>query len=85
MYYQRNGTFVEVGAYDGEFFSNTLIMEVEYGWTGVLIESVPQYYKNLLTKNRRACIVNACVSDKPWHKKVKIKYVFKKSYDKKTP
>jgi hypothetical protein len=31
---KKGGFFVEAGAYDGVVVSNTLLMEVEYGWTG---------------------------------------------------
>jgi hypothetical protein len=51
---QTNGTHLEAGANDGESFSNSLYLEREYGWTGILVEAVPELYKKLLTKNRRA-------------------------------
>lgn len=35
---QKNGTFIEVGAFDGVLTSNTKLLEECYGWTGVLIE-----------------------------------------------
>lgn len=37
----RNGTFVEAGALDGVFHSNTLHFESEKGWRGVLVEPIP--------------------------------------------
>jgi FkbM family methyltransferase len=37
----RTGTFVEIGALDGVFYSNTLMLERCYGWTGLLIEANP--------------------------------------------
>lgn len=33
------GTFVELGALDGEYFSNTYVLEQCYNWTGTLIEA----------------------------------------------
>jgi FkbM family methyltransferase len=37
---RRDGTFVEVGAYDGETYSNTSCL-ADLGWRGVYIEPVP--------------------------------------------
>ena len=41
FFFQREGFFVECGAYDGETRSNTLNLERELGWSGVLIEADP--------------------------------------------
>ena len=38
---RRDGTFVEVGAYDGETYSNTSCL-ADLGWRGVYIEPVPE-------------------------------------------
>jgi FkbM family methyltransferase len=38
----RDGTFVEAGAYDGYWGSNTYWFERFRGWSGVLIEPVPE-------------------------------------------
>tara|TARA_R110000868_G_scaffold120055_1_gene318795 strand:+ start:20 stop:637 length:618 start_codon:yes stop_codon:yes gene_type:complete len=51
---KRNGYFVEIGAYDGVALSNTLVLEKEYGWTGILSEVVPVRFKDLLN-NRPNC------------------------------
>ncbi|KAB7494704.1 hypothetical protein Anas_07473 [Armadillidium nasatum] len=59
---KKNGTFIEVGALDGEFLSNTLILEKELGWTGLLIEPNPEQYKLLSSKNRKAFHANCCLS-----------------------
>lgn len=40
--YIYDGTFVEVGAYDGESFSNTCAL-ADLGWTGIYIEPIPEY------------------------------------------
>ncbi len=39
---KADGTFVEVGAYDGETYSNTSFL-ADLGWRGVYIEPVPDY------------------------------------------
>ena len=36
---KRNGFFIEAGAFDGELFSNTLHLEKNRGWTGVLVST----------------------------------------------
>jgi FkbM family methyltransferase len=38
---KRDGYFVEVGALDGVTYSNTYLLEMAYGWRGVLIEADP--------------------------------------------
>ena len=47
----KNGTFVEVGAHDGLYQSNTKLFEEVYGWTGILIEPSPILFSHLC-KNR---------------------------------
>ena len=37
---KKNGFFIEAGAYDGEELSNTLLFEMKYNWTGLLIGNV---------------------------------------------
>jgi FkbM family methyltransferase len=59
---QRNGFYVECGAADGQRNSNSLYMELFLNWTGVLIEVDPTFFVNLQSKNRRAYLVNACLS-----------------------
>jgi FkbM family methyltransferase len=39
---QRGGVFVEAGAYDGYWQSNTYWLERFRGWSGVLVEPVPE-------------------------------------------
>lgn len=51
----QNGFFIELGAYDGVFASNTKFFEDELGFTGVLIEPIPSAYSRLV-KNRGKCI-----------------------------
>jgi hypothetical protein len=59
---QENGFFVECGALDGELRSNTLFMERNLGWEGVLIEADPKNFLKVQEKNRRAWTVPACLS-----------------------
>jgi len=59
---KRGGFFIECGGLDGERSSNTIYLEKELGWTGLLIEMDPHYYTQLLGKNRKSWSINACLS-----------------------
>ena len=50
---KRAGFFVEAGAGDGLWISNTLLLEQKYGWTGILIEPTSAFAK--LQQNRPHC------------------------------
>ena len=50
----RNGTFLEMGALDGVLYSNTKMFEDLLGWSGVLIEPIPDAFAKL-QKNRPGC------------------------------
>jgi FkbM family methyltransferase len=60
---KRNGVFVDIGAYDGVTFSNTLMLERERGWTGICIEPLPDIFAEL-RKNRRCICVQACMGNR---------------------
>lgn len=55
------GLFVELGALDGMSISNTLLLEVCFNWTGVLIEANPNNYAHLKRSGRKAAKVHAAV------------------------
>lgn len=56
------GVFVEIGANDGVYLSNTYFFEKARNWSGIAVEPLPEAYKKL--KENRACIaINGCVSD----------------------
>jgi len=59
---RRGGFFVECGAFRGDQYSDTLFFELERNWTGILIEAHPDYHREILTKNRRALVLRACLS-----------------------
>ena len=63
---QRGGFYVECGALDGERSSNTLYLERERGWTGLLVEMDPYFYTQLIGKSRRSWSINACLSPQPY-------------------
>jgi len=55
---KKNGTFVDIGAHDGESLSNTYTLEKELNWNGICIEPMPRQYKNLI--ECRNCITYNC-------------------------
>jgi len=62
---RADGTFVEIGAYDGHSFSNSSCL-AEVGWRGLYVEAVPEF-ADLCQKryagNERIAVVNAAVSE----------------------
>jgi FkbM family methyltransferase len=60
---KRQGVFVELGAYDPVYLSNTYFLERNRGWTGLLVEAQPDR-KQLLERMRPHAIVESCaISD----------------------
>ena len=60
----RNGFFVEAGAGDGLWISNTLLLERRYGWNGILVEPTSAFA--LLQRNRPSCwLDNSCLAGVP--------------------
>jgi len=47
--HKRNGTYLEIGVHDGENNNNTVLMDQEYGWSGVCIDPM---MKNM---EKRSC------------------------------
>ncbi|KAF2368971.1 Methyltransferase FkbM [Trinorchestia longiramus] len=56
------GYFVEAGALDGIYASNTLKLEMDLDWSGLLIEPDRAMYKLLLAAKRRSRFLSACIS-----------------------
>ncbi|MCA9080361.1 MAG: FkbM family methyltransferase [Planctomycetaceae bacterium] len=56
--HQRQGYFVDLGAWDGLESSNTLELERDYGWTGLCIE--PLRYQALTRYRRCHCVQAWC-------------------------
>lgn len=57
---KRDGFFVEFGACDGLHFSNTLHLERDLGWHGILAEPNKSYFRSL-KKNRNVALDNRAV------------------------
>ena len=48
----QSGFFIEAGAADGEWFSNTLYFERHHNWTGLLVEPNPDLLSELVKTHR---------------------------------
>ena len=59
------GFFIEAGAADGEYLSNSLFFEMKYSWTGLLVEPNPNLLSQLYKKYRKAYILPHCLSTEP--------------------
>ena len=62
---KQKGFFIEAGAACGENLSNTLYLELVYGWTGLLVEPNPDMLSKLLSKHRKSWVLPHCLSTQP--------------------
>lgn len=60
---KKNGFFVDVGAFDGVTWSNSLTFELNFGWDGICVEPHPRAFKELSEQRKCKCL-NYAVSDK---------------------
>jgi FkbM family methyltransferase len=58
--FKKGGYFVEFGATDGVELSNTYLLEMEFGWHGILAEPAI-FWQKKLKENRKANIEFSCV------------------------
>jgi len=72
---KKNGFFIECGGYDGETLSNTLWLEKQRGWTGLLVEMDPSFYTQIIGKRRHVWSANACLSTSRTIAKLPVKYL----------
>lgn len=59
----KRGVFVEIGAWDGVCFSNTLFFEKERKWTGITIEPLPDRYEQLVKNRPNTINLNVAIND----------------------
>ncbi|ODM90236.1 hypothetical protein Ocin01_16439 [Orchesella cincta] len=59
---KTGGKFLEAGASQGENGSNTLYLEKDLGWSGLLVECNPLVVPYLRNKHRKAWIADVCLS-----------------------
>ncbi|XP_062602989.1 uncharacterized protein LOC134264737 [Saccostrea cucullata] len=64
IFSKKGGFFVDIGANDGLYFSNTVWLERQHGWTGLLIEANPGLCKHIDDLKRHAWRLCACISNK---------------------
>lgn len=57
---KKDGYFIELGACDGLYYSNTLFFERELGWNGICIEPNDMYFEKLKV-NRNCNLSNELV------------------------
>jgi FkbM family methyltransferase len=68
----NNGFFIEVGAHDGIFQSNTLYLEKNNDWTGFLIEPSFEVYLNCVKNRPNSKCFNLALTSEEYFKKKKI-------------
>ena len=70
---KKDGYFVEFGAYDGEYVSNTSGL-ADIGWNGLYIEPVTLFYDKVKERHKgnNVSIVKCAVSDKKGDVKINI-------------
>lgn len=59
---KKNGFFLDIGAYDGIKFSNSYILEKQYGWKGLLVEAHIDNFKKMC-EIRDNTLVNCAMTD----------------------
>jgi FkbM family methyltransferase len=62
----RDGTFVEAGAHDGYTQSNTYYLERELGWSGLLVEAIPELERKARRRRPRSQVLG-CALVGPGH------------------
>lgn len=60
--WERDKTFIELGGNDGLQYSNTLLLERELGWRGVLIEAIPELAAESVRNRPKAKVVCAAIT-----------------------
>lgn len=58
---KEKGAFLEFGATNGVELSNSLLLEQQFGWRGVLAEPSPQWHEALKQNRPDATIITDCI------------------------
>ena len=62
----KKGYFVEIGAHDGVYLSNTHFFEKHMEWNGICVE--PSKKSSSLVKNRKnSIVINNCIGPKEFN------------------
>ena len=64
FYGKTHGSFLEMGALDGELFSNSWAFERALNWSGVLIEANPAMLRRIKAKRPAQRVVSAAICEK---------------------
>ncbi len=59
----ENGYFIEAGANDGFFQSNTYYLEKSLKWRGVLVEPIPELYRRCVIERPASSVFNCALVD----------------------
>jgi FkbM family methyltransferase len=76
---KRNGVYLDIGANDGQFGSNTATLEYEYGWTGLCIEANPKLIEPLSINRPNSTIVHKAVWKELCNVQIEVPLKFKKT------
>ena len=60
---KRNGYFLDIGASDGITISNSYVLEKEYGWNGICVESDKDVFEKLILIRNCKCVNVAIYSE----------------------
>ena len=60
----KRGIFVDVGAWDGVTYNNTLFFERERQWTGLNIEPLPDKFAELVVNRPQCTNLNVAIADR---------------------
>ena len=63
----RDGFFIEAGANDGYAQSNTYYFEKLKGWTGILVEGIPELYERCRQERSRSHVFNCALVPPEFH------------------
>lgn len=55
---KRGGTYLEIGAWHSENISNTVLLEREFGWSGVSVEIDPRKAEEFASNRANPCIAS---------------------------
>lgn len=59
---RKNGYFIEAGACNGIGGSSTYVLEKEFGWRGILVEPVDEYFSQLQNNRPNSICFHKCLS-----------------------
>ena len=82
---RRGGFFVEIGGYDGQYLSNTILLEKQYNWTGLLIEANTELFPLMKKTDRNCYMINCCIGKEGSNMTFLLSDVLSSSYETLTP